>query len=429
MAGNPRARRVAPKWRSHYIAFILGALRPQLKQRPGAGKSSRREPAGNEQGSSRQGGQRVNSSRPASAATGARDGLLRTVWQGDADALHCLSQTRHAFGLAIASLSAASNAGPIVWFPDYFCENALCVVRQSGARIAFYPITGDLAPDWQACRELATHQPPALFVLVHYFGLCGEAQAARDFCDRTGAVLLEDATHVMRPGGQVGRFADLACYSPHKFFPVPDGGLLVVRGRDLAQRVEAAAHAASSRAASAAAWVAHRFMRRIKHSVVPPRSRLPTRTRSLDADPARTSPMAGMWMSRYSRWRLRHSIRSGEAEKLAGARLQAHRCLSSSLAAHRPLQAIGSTGALVPYWTVMRCADAQSAAAILNELRAVGARVNTWPGLPPEVKDDPVRHRAALHLRRTLLRFTLDPESNRAPTDFLAALPPALRAG
>jgi len=353
-----------------------------------------------------------------------RDAFLRAVWQGDADDLHLLSQARHAFGLAIDCIAASRGGTPSVWFPDYFCESALSSVRRSGAQVAFYPITNNLMPDWNTCREMAVRQRPDLFVLVHYFGREAESQNARAFCDEVGALLFEDAAHVMRPRGTIGRHGDLICYSPNKFFPVPDGGLLVVRGRELSRCVAKAAQGQPRACAPAIHWVAKRLVRSIRRRIMlprkPPRPLPPT---TLDAELSDTASFDQLWMSRYSRWRLERSFRSNEADQLANALLAGHRHLSSCLAGYGDMQPISFADHLIPYLTVMRCNNESRAARYLNELRSAGVEAFTWPGLPPEVRADQGHHREALWLRRTLLCFTLGWRGNGTLNEFLAALP------
>jgi len=349
--------------------------------------------------------------------------LLRAVWQGDADDLHLLSQARHAFMLAIHGLALSRRGVPCVWFPDYFCESGLSSVRRSGAQVAFYPVTNSLTPDWNACREMAVRQRPDLFVLVHYFGREAEGQNARAFCDEVGALLLEDAAHVMRPRGTIARHGDLICYSPNKFFPVPDGGILVVRGSELSQCVAKTAQGQPRARAPAIHWVAKRLVRSIKRHMLPRKPPRPLPTTTLDAELSGTAPFVQLWMSRFSRWRLERSFRSNEAEQLANALLTGHRHLSSCLAGYGDMQPIGFADHLIPYLTVMQCNDETRAGRYLNELRSAGVEAFTWPELPPEVRADQGRHREALRLRRTLLCCTLGWRCNGTLTEFLATLP------
>lgn len=94
----------------------------------------------------------------------------------------------------------------------------------------FYPITPDGSPnlDWleQNCGEAAA------LLVPHYFGVPRDLAVIRAFCDVRGIALIEDCAHTFfglagdRP---VGMWGDAVIASLPKFFPGPDGGLLVVR--------------------------------------------------------------------------------------------------------------------------------------------------------------------------------------------------------
>jgi hypothetical protein len=353
------------------------------------------------------------------------DSLLHAVWQRDADDLHCLSQARHAFRLAADAITAQHDRAAILWLPDYFCEEALTMARRRGAQIVFYPVTRDLAPDWAACRELSARQRPDLFVVVHYFGREADTRVARAFCDEVGALLFEDASHVLRPAGDFGRHGDLICYSPRKFFPIPDGGLLVVRGTELARRLRETARGLPPRRAPARAWVLKQWRRAVKGRLrltrLKPRRPLPPTT--LDVEITIGDAVEQIWMSGYSRWRVARMVKTGEIERFGNARVGVHHQLAERLQAETDMQPLCVPDGLVPIATMMRCDSERSAARYLNEMRAIGARVYTWLQLPPEVKADPQRHGEALRLHRTLLCFTHEWTGGGRPTDFLAALP------
>ncbi len=353
---------------------------------------------------------------------------MRSVWLGGADDFYCLSQARHAFRLVIDGLAAQRRAAPVVWFPDYFGEETLSVVRRTGATLAFYPITETFQPDWTVCRELAARQRPDLFVLVHHLGIIADAAAARGFCHETGALLIEDATQVMRPDGKIGLHGDLVCYSPRKFFSIPDGGFLAVRGAELCTQLAQVARGLPAQPPPIARWVAKDFRRAIKRRILG-RPRAPRRLSPTvhSIDPEINDSLEEVWMTGFSRRRVARVIASGAIESIARARLSLHRLLSSRLALYGGMRAVKESGDMVPLATVMRCPDEQSAARYLNELRAIGARVYAWPGFPPEVKADPIRHSAALSLRRTTLYFSHRLSLDGPLTDFLSALP--ARAG
>ena len=113
-----------------------------------------------------------------------------------------------------------------VWVPDFFCNASLDPLRSIGVKLKFYPLTDQMAPNFDVCRTMAEETPPDLFLLVHYFGKPNIAEAAAVFCRDKHAWLIEDAAHVLRPISGIGVCGDFVLYSPHKHLPIPDGALL-----------------------------------------------------------------------------------------------------------------------------------------------------------------------------------------------------------
>lgn len=119
------------------------------------------------------------------------------------------------------------------WVPDFFCNQSLLPLRKVGVDLQFYPVGKDMVPDWKKCKELATNSNPDLFLFVHYFGQLSDCQGVRAFCNERKALVIEDCTHVMVPWRKFGREGDFVIYSPHKWFAMPDGAILVIRPKNL----------------------------------------------------------------------------------------------------------------------------------------------------------------------------------------------------
>lgn len=115
---------------------------------------------------------------------------------------------------------------PFVWVPAYFCGQSLRYLRTFGVNFVFYPVSDHLEPDWQRLDEMSESSRVDVFVLVHYFGRVSAQKAARSFCDRTDAVLVEDCAHVIWPESVPVWLGDYLFFSPHKHFPIPQGGAL-----------------------------------------------------------------------------------------------------------------------------------------------------------------------------------------------------------
>lgn len=119
------------------------------------------------------------------------------------------------------------------WVPDFFCNQSFIPLRQVGVDLQFYPVGQDMLPNWEKCRDLAKNSSPDLFLFVHYFGQLSDCQGVRSFCNDRKSLIVEDCTHVMVPWGKFGGVGDFVIYSPHKWFAVPDGAILVIRPKNL----------------------------------------------------------------------------------------------------------------------------------------------------------------------------------------------------
>ncbi len=117
----------------------------------------------------------------------------------------------------------------IVWIPDFFCNEPLLLLRLSGVRLFFYPVTAQFEPEYNFCRLAARQNPPNIFLLVHYFGKPATGVLAKEFCQVNRCWLVEDAAHVLRPVPGIGEFGDFILYSPHKLLALFEGALLIVR--------------------------------------------------------------------------------------------------------------------------------------------------------------------------------------------------------
>lgn len=300
--------------------------------------------------------------------------------------------SRSAFALAalVAQRRAASGgANPVLWLPDYFCNQSSGPARLAGAHVVHYPISWELEPDWAACRQLAAARTPDLFVLVHYFGRPADGAAARTFCDAVGAALIEDAAHVLIPVGGIGAQGAAVFYSPHKLFALPDGALLLSR--------EALEVTMPSVSPSPWPWL----IRRLLQTAMPRATRAAAIRRRLpefDRDPPFVTLPA---TSAPSRLTLSLMTRIDPAAEAATRRRNAD-LWAAALAGRTDLRRILDSKPGAPYRFVAEATE-ESAAALYNGFRARGCPVESWPDLAPEVLADPARHAVAIGLRRRLL--------------------------
>lgn len=345
----------------------------------------------------------------------ADDASLVRAWLQPGEAPFLFS--RAAWALRAIADARATQAGrqPVVWLPDYFCDQATGPLRAS-ATLVFYPVDEQLQPDWPACEALADRRPD-LFVLVHYFGRPADAATAHAFCKTSDALLVEDAAHVLAPDDSIGRIGEATIWSLYKHVPLPDGGLLTVRdGTGLDSRaVAAAARRLGDRAPAACRWLGKRLIQRV---AAPVAARLRGAAPAFDDDPAPAPVAATPAMSGEARRLLR--ILQREIDGIAERRRANEQAVRRALAATdlRPL--FGSPdGRWTPYRAAFRAADPERARYWYGRINDSGSVAESWPDLPPEVRRDPERHRVALALRATVL--TIPVHADRTPDELFRA--------
>jgi hypothetical protein len=342
-------------------------------------------------------------------AGGARDdGVLAGPWRRGLET--AVWYSRGAFALeALVAWRTAARGGraPALWLPDYFCNQATLPARKAGARLVFYPVTDSLDPAWEAAEALAREGAPDFFVLVHYFGRPAEAKTARTFCDRLGAMLVEDAAHAALPAPPIGEAGDAVLYSPYKTLAIPDGGLLLIRDQASADQLARQAAADRRAAPSPWPWLAKRLLRKTLPAFAEPVvARL--RSRSFADDPPPMLPTPAPRLSPAAR-RILARAASGSVVEAASALKRAAGALARAWRTVEGCELLSPVGenAAAPHRLALRFADSEAAARHHARLVRRGCPVETWPDLPPEVLAEPRRHAAAIALRRRVLLLPL----------------------
>ena len=52
---------------------------------------------------------------------------------------------------------------PVIWLPDYFCNEPVQFLKKHGYSFTFYRIKDSLTPDWDSCESMALKQKPDIF--------------------------------------------------------------------------------------------------------------------------------------------------------------------------------------------------------------------------------------------------------------------------
>ncbi len=113
-----------------------------------------------------------------------------------------------------------------ILMPDFFCAETEQAFYDKDLILIKYPLDDKLEPDWKIIKDLSKNIKIDIFIFVHYFGQEHDASKARNFCNLNNALLIEDCAHVLYSFGKIGKKGDFVLFSPHKFMPIPDGGII-----------------------------------------------------------------------------------------------------------------------------------------------------------------------------------------------------------
>ena len=301
-----------------------------------------------------------------------------------------------------------------VWFPDYICNASIAPLRDLGVDIDFYPLSVNGSPDLASCEAMLEGGLPDLIVLVHYFGEPTPAAELACFAHKNGAWLVEDSAHILRPAGGIGEFGEFILYSPHKFLPIPDGALLLVRRNDsgkitdeLLQKYDFKGLCQSIVDRSlllteaTSEWLVKRLLQKLGVR--------PNNFKSVgfyDDDltmSAKNFLQPGM--SSLARKLLFGIINSLDEEAKAREVNRQEWCIG--LAKDKVIggSMVSLQATNTPYLAGFSCDETIAAEKIFNLLNKAKIPVTTWPDLPPEVSKNPIRHKVAVSMRETRIFF------------------------
>jgi dTDP-4-amino-4,6-dideoxygalactose transaminase len=157
------------------------------------------------------------------------------------DAGSVVSLTAGRYAIAWALKLMGLGPGDQVLMPAYHCATMVEPLSVVGANPVFYRLKDDLSVDLEDIQAKLSPSVRAILA-THYFGFPQRLESLRQLCDEKHIYLLEDCAHSYfgETGGRpVGAWGDFAIASPRKFFPISDGGFLILpsrRARDIVLR-------------------------------------------------------------------------------------------------------------------------------------------------------------------------------------------------
>jgi len=162
------------------------------------------------------------------------DGVTRSPFNqfGNRPA-HYLFWARNAIYHGLAAL--AVKPGDQILVPAFHCATLVDAILQYGAEVQFYDINADLTPNFSHIEDRIREKTKAILA-IHYCGFPQPIEEFRTLCRKRNIYLIEDCAHVlpgMSDGNLLGSFGDIGVFSLRKFFPIYDGGLLIINNPDL----------------------------------------------------------------------------------------------------------------------------------------------------------------------------------------------------
>jgi len=119
------------------------------------------------------------------------------------------------------------RAGEKILVPRFICRDVLAPIHMLGAIPLFYEVHKDLSP-----VGFPTSQGVKAVLAVHYFGFPQNLDPFREYCQKSGAVLIEDNAHGLlsrnADGKLLGTLGDFGICSMRKTLVMPNGGMLLI---------------------------------------------------------------------------------------------------------------------------------------------------------------------------------------------------------
>lgn len=135
--------------------------------------------------------------------------------------------------IALTLAAAGIGAGDDVLVPSVNCRSICEAVAAVGARAVLYRTNKDLTVDLDGLRMVEASSVRAL-ITINFFGFPQPLEPLREYCDETGALLIEDCAHawLALEDCRDSELADAIIGSATKFFPVAEGGFVAIRNRE-----------------------------------------------------------------------------------------------------------------------------------------------------------------------------------------------------
>ena len=144
--------------------------------------------------------------------------------------LFCRTNNEKLFFFSRSSWAIYSIAilkkNPCIFVPDYYCDEAIFLLRKLNTKIIFYKTNKDNSLDIEDLKIKAKLNSPDIIIYCNFFGKNHFKSYLFDLKKTYKAWLIEDATHCLKPDNEIGNKGDFVIFSPYKFLPIPMGSIM-----------------------------------------------------------------------------------------------------------------------------------------------------------------------------------------------------------
>lgn len=114
----------------------------------------------------------------------------------------------------------------VVWCPNYYCNETIFLIKKLPVDLKFYNLDKDFSPNLQSLNNLSLISNPDIILFCNFFGMSKFLPEIKDYSKKNDAWLIEDCTHCISANNKIGKYGDIAFFSPYKFFPIPNGAIM-----------------------------------------------------------------------------------------------------------------------------------------------------------------------------------------------------------
>ncbi len=114
-----------------------------------------------------------------------------------------------------------------IFIPEYYCDEAIFLLRKIKVKIIFYKINEDNSFDISDIKKKAKLYKPDIILFCNFFGINHFKSYLYDLKKTYNSIIIEDSTHSLIPNYSIGNKGDFIIYSPYKLVPIPTGSIMV----------------------------------------------------------------------------------------------------------------------------------------------------------------------------------------------------------